>query len=58
MEYDDIREFIKMSCIVSVGVVIGFIIAIVTGISLVIPMSMGCTFACLLYSVASAVNKE
>ena len=58
MEYDDIREFIKMTCIVSVGGIVGFIIAIVTGISLVIPMSLGCTFACLLYSVASALNKE
>ena len=58
MEYDDIREFIKMSCIVSLGGIVGFIIAVVAKINIIILISLGCTFACLLYSVASVLKKE
>ena len=58
MEFDDIREFIKMSCIVSVGGIVGFIIAIVAKINIIPLISLGCSFTCLGYSIATILKKE
>ncbi len=51
------KELIKLSCIVSLGGIVGLIIAIVAKINCIIPIALGCSITCLGYSVASVLKK-